>query len=167
MLTQRKKYRLAVLMIHPIHYFVDLYKEVAKNEQIDLTVYFCSDKSLRPIYDSTCDKVIKWYDELILKELPHKFLPNYSFKKSIGGFWDVINPHIIIELFENHYDAIEVQGYTNCTAWFAILGAWITNTPIIMKGDAYLLNQRSSFKLFLKNIILKFLFRRVDGFLGH
>lgn len=165
--AMQKKYRLAVLMIHPIHYFVDLYKEVSRNNQVDLTVYFCSDKSLRPIYDSTCDKTIQWYDASIIKELPHKFLSNYSWKKSIGGFWDVINPHIILELLRNHYDAIEVQGYTHCSAWLAIFGAWITRTPLILKGDAYLLNKRSRFILFLKNIILRFLFRRADAFLGH
>lgn len=154
-------------MTHPIHYFIGLYKELAQHPDIDLMVYFCSDESLRLTCDSTFGKVVQWYDETILEGLPHQFLRNYSPQKSIGSFWGVINPNIIAELFKKRYDAIEIQGYVNCSVWLAIFGALFTRTPIIMKGDAYLLDKRPPIKKMIKKMIFFLLFPKVAAFLGH
>src|SRR5438876_367452 len=43
--------RVAHLVSHPIQYFAPLYRELARRPDIDLTVYFYSDATVREFYD--------------------------------------------------------------------------------------------------------------------
>jgi len=166
MTSKPKKYRLAILISHPIHYFIDLYKELNNYPDVEVVVYFCSDFSLKFSFDETFGKAVKWYDEKILEGLPHKFLKNYSLSKVIKNFWSLINPGIIFELKKNNYDAVLIHGYVKFSDWLAFLGAKLSKTPIIMRGDAYLLNYRPVLIRIIKKIILPRLFKRISTFLG-
>lgn len=169
-MTKDKKYRLAFFVSHPIHYKIDLYREINSLANIKIMVYFGSNASIRLTLDKTFGKVIKWYDEKIIKGLPHKFLKNYSFQKSSlpvdTFFGGTINLEIFSELKINHYDAILIDGYMTIGNWLAFFSAWLTKTPIILRGDAYLLNHRSNFKKLVKKIILTVLFKKIDAFLA-
>lgn len=166
----QKKFRLAILLSHPINYKIDLYKELNRHPDVNVTVYFCSDFGIRTGVDKTSGTLVKWYDKKILEGLPHKFLKNYSPNKNspldnlISG---AINPGIFSELLRNRYDAVVIDGYMMLTNWISFLTAWITRTPIIFKGDVYLLNQRKKITAILKKFTLPVLFKNFDAFLGY
>ena len=46
-------YRLAALFSHPIQYFAPLFRWLAQEPEIDLTVYYCSRKGVEG-YAETC-----------------------------------------------------------------------------------------------------------------
>lgn len=157
------KYRLAILTSHPIQYQAPLFRKLAAHPKIDLTVYFCWDFGIREEYDPGFGKKIKW-DIPLLEGYKYKFLRNYSPKPN-KGFLGHINPGIIRELFENHYDAILVHGYVNFSNWLAFLGAWLSGTPIIFRGETDLSNPRSFLKRISKKAILVPLFKMISAFL--
>lgn len=159
-----KKYKLAILTAHPIQYQAPLFKKLAKQPEIDLTVYFCWDFGVdRPGYDSGFGKEIKW-DIPLLDGYKYKFLKNYSLKPS-ESFFGQINFGIIKELFQHRYDAIWIHGYASFTNWLAFFGAKISRTPILLRGESHLLTPRPVWRKAVKNILLRLLFKNISGFL--
>jgi len=158
------KFKLAALTSHPIQYQAPLFRKLEEHPDIDLTVYFCSDFGVgKEDYDSGFGKKIKW-DIPLLDDYNFKFLPNLSPAKTIS-FFRQINPSIIKELRDNHFDAIWVHGYASTTNWLSFAGAWMSKTPIIMRGESHLLNYRPLWKRAFKHMALTFLFKRVAAFL--
>jgi glycosyltransferase involved in cell wall biosynthesis len=151
------RYRLAILNSHPIQYFAPLYRMLATHSQVDLMVYYCSQQGLKPYVDPGFGTALKW-DIPLLDGYRYKFLPNWSWKQEVGGFWSLINPAIIGELRRGNYDAIIIYGYVYFTYWLAFLGAWLTGTPILMRGEANLLNYRPGWKRAIKRLGLTALF---------
>ena len=67
-------YRVAVLNSHPIQYFAPLYRYLAASPEIDLTVFFLSDLSVREYHDPGFGRAFKW-DVPLLGGYRHEFLP--------------------------------------------------------------------------------------------
>ncbi len=158
------KFRLAIISSHPIQYQTPLFKRMAAHPDIDLTVYFCRDFGEgKKQYDPGFNMEIKW-DIPLMEGYKYKFLPNLSLKPS-SGFFGLINPTIIKELFKNRYDAVCVHGYASLTYWFAFGGALLSRTPIILRGESHLLKHRSGWKKTLKEKVLSKLFKHISSFL--
>jgi glycosyltransferase involved in cell wall biosynthesis len=160
-----KKYKLAALVSHPIQYQSPLFRELSFHPEVDLTVYFCNDWGIREDYvdHSGFGVKVRW-DVPLLEGYKYKFLSNLS-RRPLSGFLGLINPSIIKEMRDNHYDAIWIHGYTSLTNLLAFLGAWISKTPIILRGESHLLNYRPLWKRVLKKIALTLIFKKVFAFL--
>ena len=156
------KYRLAILNSHPIQYFTPLYRKLSAHPQIDLTVYYCNRQGLEEYVDPGFGTVVKW-DIPLLEGYNYKFLPNWSWERRVGGFQSLINPSIITELWRGRYDAVLIHGYVYCTCWLGFFGAWVSRTPILMRGDSRLIGRLPKLKQSLKHLILARLFRRCDA----
>ena len=68
-----KRFRLAILISHPIQYQTPLYKLLAEQKEIDLTVLFCSDWGLKIYHDEQFGQSVKW-DIPLLDGYKYKFL---------------------------------------------------------------------------------------------
>jgi len=163
-----KKYKIAFLISHPIQYFSPLFKEMAKHKEIDLTVYYCSDESVRGMKDVGFGINLKW-DIPLLEGYNYKFLKNYSPKPSIfNGFFGLMNFSIINELKKGKYDVLIVHGWNYLTNIIAIISAKLFDIKTILRGENPLNQEikKSKYKIFIKKLILKnFLFKIVDAFL--
>jgi len=157
-------YKLAIVVSHPIQYQVPLYKKLAQNPRLDLTVYFCADFGLKPRKDPGFGVTYKW-DIPLLEGYRYKFLRNYSMRPSTGKFGQ-INPGIIPELFFQRYDAVLVHGYTTVKDWLTFIGAWFSRTPIFVRGDSHLLLSRSLAGRLTRKIALPIFFKNVRNFLS-
>jgi hypothetical protein len=73
------KYRLAILQSHPIQYFSPLFRRIAQEPDIDLTVYYCSHQGSREYRDPGFGTSFKW-DTPILEGYQYRFLPNLQKK---------------------------------------------------------------------------------------
>lgn len=164
-MCEERKYRLAILASHPIHYQIGIFRAVLQNPKAEGTVYFCSDFGIREGFDKTFGKSITWYDQSLLYGLPHKFLRNYSLRPAIDDFFSEINPGIIGELLLKRYDAVLVFGYTFFSNWLAFLGARFAGIPVLFRGETDLLSPRSFLKRMIKRAILTPLFWRIKAFL--
>lgn len=160
-----KKYKIAFLLSHPIQYYVPLFKKIAAHPGLEIMVYFCSPHGLEETFDSAFGLSYKW-DIPLLDGYPSAFLKNYSPQPSPSRFFGLINPGIIRELYRGKYDALVVHGYSLATTWLAFLGCWLTRTPIFLRGESQLLNERPGWKKFAKKILLTPLFRTMAAFLA-
>ncbi|MFW6129850.1 MAG: glycosyltransferase family 4 protein, partial [Atribacterota bacterium] len=158
-----KKYKLAILVSHPIQYQVPLYKKLAEHPKIDLMVYYCTDYGIKEKKDPGFGIKFKW-DIPLLEEYNYKFLPNISLKPS-NSFFGQINPSIIIELYKNEYDAIIIHGWSSFANILGIIGAKMSNTKIILKGEGDNLKNISNLIKIIKNLIYTLFFKIPNAFL--
>lgn len=163
-----KKYKIAFLLTHPIQYFSPFFREIAKHPQIDLTVYYCSDESIKGMKDVGFGKEIKW-DIPLLEGYKYRTLKNHSPKPSIfAGFFGLINTGIINELKEERYDALIVHGWNYFTNIVAIITTKLFGVKVFIRGENPLNQElgKPRYKILIKKVIFKrLLFRIIDNFL--
>ena len=70
----QRRVRLAYLVSHPIQYQAPLLRRIAQEPDIDLTVFFGSDFSLRGYQDEGFGVAVKW-DVSLLDGYRYEFLP--------------------------------------------------------------------------------------------
>ena len=150
-------YRLAILNTHPIQYFAPLYRRLAQEADIDLTVYFCSRQGSEEYLDAGFGERIKW-DTPLLDGYQHKFLNNLRSKDQVNGFWSLINPEIISELRNNRYDALWVNGHNHATYLIAITAAKAFGIPVLMRCETHLDLQRSGLKRAIRKPVMRLLY---------
>ena len=160
-----KKYKLAILTSHPIQYKTPLYKLLAEQKKIDLTVLFCSNWGLKTYHDEKFGQNIKW-DIPLLDGYKSKVLKNVSPFPNVSRFFGLINPEIIDELKKNNYDAIWIHGWNSFTNWLTMVTAFKLNIPVLLRGEINLLQKSFFLKNILKKLILKNLFKKISAFLS-
>jgi hypothetical protein len=71
------KKKIAIITSHPIQYQTPLFRELAKNSEVDLIVYFCWNFGVTESLDPEFGRKIKW-DTPLLEGYNFKFLKNFS-----------------------------------------------------------------------------------------
>jgi glycosyltransferase involved in cell wall biosynthesis len=134
-----RTYRLAVLNTHPIQYFAPLYRRLACESDIDLTVYYCSRQGLERGLDRGFGREIAW-DISLVDGYKCQFLPNLRKGGRAGqGFFQLANPHIITELYRARFDAIWLHAYNYFTSMAAFVAARLLGIPIFYRTESSLI----------------------------
>jgi glycosyltransferase involved in cell wall biosynthesis len=151
------RYRLAVVVSHPIQYFSPLYRRLAEQNDIDLTVFYCSRGPLDSAFDPGFGKAVSW-DVPLLDGHKHVFLRNAQ-SRLAGGFLSLVNPSVIGELSRGRFDAVWLHGHNSVTHILAYLTAKVTRTAILMRGETHLGLQRSAVKRAIRRPLMTALYR--------
>src|ERR1700728_437173 len=76
----KKKVKIAYLVSHPIQYQAPLLRRISQEPDIELTVFFGSDFSVREYVDKGLPVNVKW-DVPLTEGYRHEFLPSISAKR--------------------------------------------------------------------------------------
>jgi glycosyltransferase involved in cell wall biosynthesis len=166
--TIKNKVRLAYLVSHPIQYQAPLLRRIAQEPDIDLTVFFGSDFSVRSYQDEGFGVEVKW-DVPLLDGYRYEFLPVLR----DNGTQTVTTPlnHGIMSRLRGRggsppFDVLWVHGYAMVNALHGLIAAKSLGIPVLLRGDMWLRDRpRSNFKLLLKKLFLESLKKMVDGVL--
>lgn len=101
------KRRIAIVISHPIQHFCPQYASFAKDESIDLKVFFASTLGFKKYHDPNFGKVISW-DNLGLDSFNHEFLNNGEL---IQADKNIDAPELETKLSEFNPDALIIYGY--------------------------------------------------------
>jgi len=156
--------RLAIVVSHPIQYFSPLYSELARQPDLDLTVYYCERWGLEKSMDHGFGQEVKW-DIPLLEGYQSQFLVNRSSAAKPGSFFGLYNPSILGELNRGRYDAVLVHGYNYLTDWLAFTYCLFNKIPILIRGESNLLHPRPLAVRAVKKLLLESLFHGISGFL--
>src|SRR5258708_3197302 len=110
-----RKFRLAYIVSHPIQYQAPLLRRLAQEPDIDLTVFFWSDHSVKGYADVGFGGAqVKW-DTPLLDGFRYEFLPAIR-EKNDRSFWAPINRGLYRACKRGKFDAIWLHGYwgINC-----------------------------------------------------
>jgi len=160
--------RLAYLVSHPIQYQAPLLRRIAQEQDIDLTVFFGSDFSVRGYRDAGFGVGVKW-DVPLLDGYKHEFLPRL---RDLGNasFSSPVNYGLVRRLrgdgCDPAFDALWVHGYSTVNAMQGILAANALGIPVLLRAESWLGDRgRSGVKLALKKLFFAGLKQMVDGVL--
>src|SRR5580700_2110322 len=132
----RRSVRLAYLVTHPIQYQAPLLRRIAQEPDIDLTVLYGSDFSVRGYKDEGFGVGVKW-DIPLLDGYDHVFLPRLRDGQDTG-FAMPLNYGIVSQL-RGHggkppFDALWVHGYATVNALHGIFAAKALGIPVLVRA---------------------------------
>ncbi len=163
-----KSIRLAYLVSHPIQYQAPLLRRISEERDIDLTVFFGSDFSVRGYKDEGFGVGVAW-DVPLLEGYKHLFLPAIrdNGRVSVAA---PLNRGIFDRLrgtgAEPSFDVLWVHGYATVNAMHGMLVAKALGIPVLLRAESWLKDRsRSNAKLALKRRFFDGLKSLVDGVL--
>lgn len=165
-----RKVKLAYLVSHPIQYQAPLLRRIAQEPDIELTVFYGSDFSVRGYKDEGFGGVgVKW-DIPLLEGYRHEFLPALRDNATVSVARP-LNYGIFNRLRgrrgEAPFDVLWVHGYATVNSLHAMLAAKSLAIPVLIRGDMWLKDRpRSRAKLALKTFFFQILKHLVDGVLS-
>jgi glycosyltransferase involved in cell wall biosynthesis len=159
----------AYLVSHPIQYQVPLLQRIAQEPDIDLTVLFGSDFSVRGYEDKGFGVAVKW-DIPLLQGYKYEFLPVLR----DGGTQSITRPMnrgILKRLRGTNglpaYDVLWVHGYSTVNAMQGMIAAKALGIPVLLRAESWLKDRsRSELKLMVKHALFAGLEQLVDGVLS-
>jgi len=156
---------LAFLTTHPIQYQVPLLRRIAKEEDIDLSVYFCSDMSIKGYQDPGFGQKVSWDIEL-LGGYKHEFLPIIDGNNSVST-WRPFNYGLLTRFRKNRPDYLFVNGYSRPFNIWAILQAKVFGIKVLIRDEATPISAcRNALKRFIKKAFFLLLNIFCDGFMA-
>ncbi len=163
-----KTVRLAYLVSHPIQYQAPLLRRIAKEPDIDLTVFFGSDFSVRGYKDEGFGVGVKW-DIPLLDGYRHEFLPKLH-DTNTTSVTSPLNYGIASRLRGQGgaaaFDALWVHGYSTVNAIHGIIAAKSLGIPVLLRAESWLGDRaRTGTKLAAKDLFFKMLEQFVDAVL--
>lgn len=154
----KRPYHLAVLQSHPIQYFAPLFRRLAREPEIDLTVYYCSHQGLNAYVDPGFGQAVQW-DTPLLEGYHAAFLPNLRHTSQVGGFFSLMNVVVARELQRRRPDALWVPGHQYFSYVFGIAAAKALRVPVLMRCETHLGLSRSRLKRTLRGPFLRAFYR--------
>jgi glycosyltransferase involved in cell wall biosynthesis len=156
----REKVRLAYLVSHPIQYQAPLLRRIAQEPDIDLTVFFGSDFSVRDYKDEGFGVGVKW-DVPLLDGYRHEFLPKLRDKATVSVA-SPLNYGILSRL--RGFDVLWVHGYATVNALHGMLAAKALGIPVLLRAESWLRDrERGGGKLAAKQFFFEALKQLVAG----
>jgi glycosyltransferase involved in cell wall biosynthesis len=162
----KDKVRLAYLVSHPIQYQAPLLRRIAQEPDIDLTVFFGSDFSVRDYKDEGFGVGVKW-DVPLLDGYRHEFLPVVRDNANPGAL-SPVNYGIFNRLRGSKgvagFDLLWLHGYSSVNALQAMLAAKALGIPVLVRAEPWLGDRdRSGLTLAVKQLYFKLLRGLLDG----
>lgn len=160
--------RVAHFVSHPIQYFAPLMRRIAQEPDIEFTVLFASDFSVRGYRDEGFGVDVKW-DIPLLDGYRHEFLPALRDNSTQGTFSPLsrsITSRLLDEDGSPRFDVLWIHGYATLNQLHGILAAKSVGIPVLLRSDSTLRDRpRGALKLFVKHIFFSVLREFVDGVL--
>jgi glycosyltransferase involved in cell wall biosynthesis len=163
-----RRVRLAYLVSHPIQYQAPLLRRIAQEPDIDFTVFFGSDFSVRGYRDQGFGVGVTW-DVPLLDGYQHEFLPRLRDGQDVS----VMTPlnHGIFSRLRGRgggaaFDALWVHGYASANSLQGMIAAKALGIPVLLRAESWRRDRgRSGVMLALKNLFFAGLKLMVDGVL--
>lgn len=160
--------RIAYLVSHPIQYQAPLLRRIAQESDIDLTVLFGSDFSLKDYADEGFGVDVKW-DVPLVDGYKHEFLPVVRDNASVGPAAPIsrgILGRLRGRAGQPGFDLLWVHGYASVNSLHGILAANALGIPVLLRAESTLVDRfRSPAKLLVKKLFFDLLGKLADGVL--
>jgi glycosyltransferase involved in cell wall biosynthesis len=157
--------RLAYLVSHPIQYQAPLLRRISQEPDIDLTVLFCSDVSVRPFHNEGFGRVLQW-DVPLLEGYRHRFLPAWGPRDQVSG-WRPLAHGLGRVLGEGRFEALWVHSYARLTNLSAMLAARRRGIAVLLREEMSGISaERSAARRAAKRMAMAGLDRLVAAYLA-
>jgi len=156
--------RLAYFVSHPIQYQAPLLRQIARDNDIDLEVFFYSDFSLNEYQDIEFGQKLKW-DIPLVEGYNHSFLDCWGSKRRYSFLKQPVARNIFEQIKTGKFDAVWVHGWGWLCSIQAILAANQLGIPVLFRGESNGMRESTAIKLTAKRLFINWLFSKIDAFL--
>jgi glycosyltransferase involved in cell wall biosynthesis len=135
-----RRVRLAYVVSHPIQYQAPLLRRIAQQPDLDLTVLFGSDLSVRPYRDAGFGVEVAW-DVPLLDGYASEFLPAWYDNGTISATSPVsrgLYRRLRLGARGHRFDALWLHGYASVNAVQALLAARALGIPVLLRAESWL-----------------------------
>jgi glycosyltransferase involved in cell wall biosynthesis len=155
-------YRLAIVASHVIQYQDPLFRLIAKEPDIDLTVIYCSPAGAETYRDDEMKTTLRWNIDL-LQGYRYVALRNFGWGE---GYTRLINPGIASAIARGRYDAvIFMLGWGSISALLGITACRMSQTPFFLYGDSSFPPPETTWRTKLRAAFIRAIFRLASGFM--
>ena len=143
---------------HPIHYHLPVYRALDEDPDIDLKVLFAQKAWSSSGYEPGVGSVVDWGLSMF-EGYAYEIFPNASPWRDGAGFWKFVNPGLIRRVLTGPYDAVYVNGHNYFTHLLAIFAARIGGKRVIFRADSYNLGERTVLVRILRQLIYRVIYK--------
>jgi glycosyltransferase involved in cell wall biosynthesis len=155
--------KVAILASHPIQYQAPLFRYLAKQDGVNLKIFFSSDFGVTPKRDEQFGVTFSW-DIPLLDGYEHEFLVNKATNPGPQSSKGLYNPDADRRILDFRPDAVLVHGYASWSSRFVINRMSHYDVPLIFRGESNLLQPRPLLIRIAKEFYLRNLFRKISAF---
>jgi glycosyltransferase involved in cell wall biosynthesis len=154
--------KVAALAAIPVFYQVPLYRRLAADPRIDLTVIYSSSAGVRPYDGGYGGEPIVW-DVDLLSGYRSEFLPGADEIEPLDGFLALRQPAVLRRIFGGGFDVVWVHGYSQLFLWFAMAAAAARRARVLVREEQTLLYRRPWPKRWFRAAVLRSLFPHIGA----
>lgn len=147
------KYRLVIVETHPIQYKAPLFRALAADPRLDLTVFFAMVPDAAQ-QGAGFGVAFEW-DQPLRAGYRSEVLVNRAKRPSVTTFAGCDTPEIGMRLRELRPDAVLVNGWVAKTCLQALWACRRLGIPCLVRGEANLLRPRAAWKHALHGVLLR------------
>jgi glycosyltransferase involved in cell wall biosynthesis len=156
--------KLAIIITHPIRYFIPLVQLLNKKRRIELKLFFTYGPDLlrkqkyNPAYREKAEPALPLFEGY-----DYEFIENIAKNKSTYHFKGIINPSLISKIVQWQPDALLVCGW-KFHSHLQAMRHFKGKVPVYFRGDSTLLDEGSfsPLKKIIRKIALTWVFRYID-----
>jgi len=153
-------YRVLFVASHPVQYAAPIFRQMARNPQLNIQVAYCSLQGAEHGTDPEFGVEVKW-DIPLLEGYPWVCVPNKSLRPGLARFFGLVNSGLWRLIRSGDFDAVVVYtGYVYVTFWIALIAAKFYGSALLFGTDAFVLAPRDGkkWKSVLKRLVWPWLF---------
>ena len=132
--------RLAVIVSHPIQYYVPIYRELTKRDEVTVKVFYTW-RDAGPARDVKFGKEFAW-DIPLMEGYDFEVVPNASPVPGTHHRKGLINPDLVERVKAWRPDVVHITGYNYVSHGQAIRELSKAGITVIFRGDSHLLDGR-------------------------
>ncbi len=129
--------KIAIFASHPTQYQAPIFRALAVQTDVDVTVFFGSDHGVQSTYDSGFGRSVLW-DVPLVGGYEHEFVANEAGRKDVNAFLGISVPRISERWAQEKFDAALILGWQTRGHIQAIRAARRAGIPTLLFGDSTL-----------------------------
>ncbi len=146
--------RVAIVVSHPIQYYVPLYRRLAARDDLEPKVFFTWHAGQSPQHDPGFARDVAW-DIPLTDEYEYELVPNVARRAGSDHFLGLRNPQLCTRVLEWKPDAVHITGYAYASHLHGMWKFHRAGIPILFRGDSHLLDQPMDWRWQLKKTLLQ------------
>jgi glycosyltransferase involved in cell wall biosynthesis len=152
---------------HPVQYAAPLFRLYATDSRLDITVAYCCLQGAEPGIDPEFGVEVGW-DIPLLDGYRWVYLPNWSLRPGLRGFFGLLNPGLWKFVQCGGFELVVCYGYRTASFWIAALAAKFFGAALVFSTDAHTLSprDRARWKVPFKRALLPRIFGLADATFG-
>jgi glycosyltransferase involved in cell wall biosynthesis len=152
--------RLLVVASHVVQYTSPVFRQLAQDPRMNLSVCYCSMQGVESGMDPGFGVNVSW-DMPLLDGYSWSNVQNRSLRPGLGHFFGLFNPGLWNVIRKGSFDAILVSGYFYASAWIAIVAAKWFGVPVMFITDSHSLTSwgaQSKWQVRIKRVLVRWIF---------